>query len=122
MADNKQYVTQVQTNGNVLISEDVIAAIVAHAVTDVKGVVGLSTKPGADIAEFIGKKNWGKGIKIQVNADNEVSIDCNITISYGQSVVAIAKEVQVAIHTAVDELTGVTIAAVNINVCGIVRQ
>ena len=122
MADNKQYVTQVQTNGNVLISEDVIAAIVAHAVTDVKGVVGLSTKPGADIAEFIGKKNWGKGIKIQVNADNEVSIDCNITISYGQSVVAIAKEVQVAIHTAVEELTGVTIAAVNINVCGIVRQ
>ena len=122
MADNKQYVTQVQTNGNVLISEDVIATIVAHAVADVKGVVGLSTKPGADIAEFIGKKNWGKGIKIQVNADNEVSIDCNVTISSGQSVVTIAKAVQAAIQTAVEELTGVTIAAVNINVCGIVRQ
>ena len=122
MADNKQYVTQAQTNGNVLISEDVIATIVAHAVTDVKGVVGLSTKPGADIAEFIGKKNWGKGIKIFVNADNEVSIDCNVTVSYGQSVVSVAKDVQAAIHTAVEELTGVTIAAVNINVCGIVRQ
>lgn len=122
MADNKQYVKQVQTNGNVLISEDVIATIVAHAVTDVKGVVGLSTKPGADIAEFIGKKNWGKGIKILVNEDNEVSIDCNVTVSYGQSVVAVAKDVQAAIHTAVEELTGVTIAAVNINVCGIVRQ
>lgn len=122
MADNKQYVKQVQTNGNVLISEDVIATIVAHAVTDVKGVVGLSTKPGADIAEFIGKKNWGKGIKILVNEDNEVSIDCNVTVSYGQSVVSVAKDVQVAIHTAVEELTGVTIAAVNINVCGIVRQ
>ena len=122
MADNKQYVTHTQANGNVLISEDVIATIVAHAVTEVKGVVGLSTKPGADIAEFIGKKNWGKGIKIMVNADNEVSIDCNVTVSYGQSVVAVAKDVQVAIHNAVEELTGVVIAAVNVNVCGIVRQ
>ena len=34
----------------------------------------------------------------------------------------IAKAVQAAIHTAVEELTGVTIAAVNVNVCGIVRQ
>ncbi len=122
MADNKQYITHAQANGNVLISEDVIATIVAHAVTEVKGVVGLSTKPGADIAEFIGKKNWGKGIKILVNEDNEVSIDCNVTVSYGHSVVAVAKDVQAAIHNAVEELTGVVIAAVNVNVCGIVRQ
>ena len=125
MADNKQnkqYVTNVQTNGNVLISEDVIATIVAHAVAEVKGVVSLNTKPGADIAEFIGKKNWGRGIKILINADNEVSIDCNITVSYGQSVVTVAKDVQAAISNAVEELTGVVIAAVNVNVCGIVRQ
>ena len=122
MADNKQYVTHVQANGNVLISEDVIATIVAHAVTEVKGVVGLSTKPGADIAEFIGKKNWGKGIKILVSEDNEVSIDCNVTVCYGHSVVSVAKDVQAAIHDAVEELTGVVIAAVNVNVCGIVRQ
>lgn len=122
MADNKQYVTHAQANGNVLISEDVIATIVAHAVAEVKGVVSLNTKPGADIAEFIGKKNWGKGIKILVNAENEISIDCNVTVSYGQSVVSVAKDVQVAIHNAVEELTGVTIAAINVNVCGIVRQ
>ena len=122
MADNKQYITHAQANGNVQISEDVIATIVAHAVTEVKGVVGLSTKPGADIAEFIGKKNWGKGIKIYISEDNEVSIDCNVTVSYGQSVVSVAKDVQAAIHNAVEELTGVTIAAVNVNICGIVRQ
>ena len=122
MADNKQYVTHMHANGSVQISEDVIATIVAHAVTEVKGIVGLSTKPGADIAEFIGKKNWGKGIKIYISEDNEVSIDCNVTVSYGQSVVSVAKDVQAAIHNAVEELTGVTIAAVNVNVCGIVRQ
>ena len=122
MADNKQYVKQVQTNGNVLISEDVIATIVAHAVTDVKGVVGLSTKPGADIAEFIGKKNWGKGIKVLVAEDNSVSIDCNVTICYGQSVVAVANAVQDAVTSALESMAGLVISAVNVNVCGIVRQ
>ena len=122
MADNKQYVTQIQKNGNVLISEDVFASIVAHAVTDVKGVVGLSTKPGADIAEFIGKKNWGKGIKILVNEDNEVSIDCNVTVSYGQSVVDVAKAAQEAAVNAIESMTGLSIAALNVNVSSIVRQ
>ena len=31
MADNKHYITQVQENGNVMISEDVVTTIVAHA-------------------------------------------------------------------------------------------
>ena len=42
MAENKQYITQVQENGTVLISEDVIMTIVAHAVEEVEGVVGLN--------------------------------------------------------------------------------
>ena len=43
MAENKQYVTQIQDNGTVMISEDVIASIVAHTVNDVEGVAGLRT-------------------------------------------------------------------------------
>lgn len=122
MAENKQYITQVQENGSVMISEDVIATIVAHAANEVEGVVGLSIKTGADIAELIGKKNWGKGVKIVISEDNKLSIECNLTISYGQSVVAVAKAVQDAITNAVESMTGVEIVAVNVNVCGIVRQ
>lgn len=122
MAENKQYITQVQENGTVMISEDVISAIVEHAVTEVEGVIGLTSKPGADIAELIGKKNWGKGLKIAIGEDDKVCIDCNITVAYGQSVVAVAGAVQDAITTAVESMAGVSIAAVNVNVCGIVRQ
>lgn len=122
MAESKQYITQVQENGSVMISEDVIATIVAHAVNEVEGVVGLSVKTGADIAELIGKKNWGKGVKIIISEDDKLSIECNVTISYGQSVVAVAKAVQDAVTNAVESMTGVDILAVNVNVCGIVRQ
>ncbi len=122
MADNKQYITQQQDKGSVLISEDVIAAIVAHAAGEVEGVIGLSTKPGADIAEFIGKKNWGRGLKIAVLEDDSVTIDCNVNVSYGQSVVNVAAAVQVAVTNALESMAGIKINAVNVNVCGIVRQ
>ena len=122
MAESKQYVTQAQNNGTVMISEDVIAAIVAHAAGDVEGVVSLATKPGSDIADLIGKKNWGKGIKVLIAEDNAISIDCNVIICYGQSVVVVAKAVQEAVTNALEAMAGVVISAVNVNVCGIVRQ
>ena len=122
MAENKQYITQVQDNGTVMISEDVIAAIVAHAAQEVEGVVSLNVKPVADIADLIGKKNWGKGIKIMILDNNTVSIDCNLNISYGHSVVDVAKAVQESVTNALETMSGIEIANVNVNVCGIVRQ
>ena len=122
MAENKQYITQIQENGCLMISEDVIATIVAHAVNEVDGVVSLNTKPNADIVELIGKKSWGKGLKITIGQNDALTVDCNITVSYGQSVVAVAKAVQEAVSNALTSMAGVTIAAINVNVCGIVRQ
>lgn len=122
MAENKQYIMQTQEKGSVMISEDVIATIVEHAVGEVEGVAGLSVKAGADIAEFIGKKNWGKGIKIMIAEGNDLSIDCNVIVCYGQSVVNVANSVQEAITNAVESMVGTPIKSVNVNVCGIVRQ
>lgn len=122
MADNKQYITQVKENGSVMISEDVISTIVAHAVADVEGVAGLSVKPGADIVDLIGKKNWGKGLKVTISEDDTLTVDCNVIIAYGQSVVSVANAIQEAVTTALENMTAVKVSAVNVNVCGIVRK
>ena len=122
MADNKQYITKVQENGTVMISEDVIITIVSQAISEVEGVVGVSTKPGADIIDLLGKKNWGKGIRITFGQDNELSVDCNVVLAYGQSVVSVASAAQTAVCNAVESMAGVKVIAVNVNVCGIVRQ
>ena len=115
MAENKQYITQIQEGGNVMISEDVIATIVEHTLTDVEGVV----KGGSEI---VGKKSWGKGLRINIAENNSVSIGCNVIVSYGQSVVEIAQTVQAAVTTAVESVTGVKVTEVNVNVCGIHRK
>ena len=118
MAENKQYVTQIQDNGTILISEDVLASIITQAVKDVEGVVGLSTKPGADIADMIGKKNWGKGLRIVIAEDNSLTIDAVIYVKFGNPVVEVAKAVQSNIIDAVESTTGVTVRCVNVNVNG----
>lgn len=122
MADNKQYITQIQENGTIMVSEEVIAVIVTQAIKDVDGVVALNAKPGAPIADRIGVKNWGKGMKINIAEDNSLTIDCEIMIGYNQSVVAVAKAVQDAVTAALESMTGVKVNSVNINVCGIIRQ
>ena len=122
MAENKQYITQVQERGNVLISEDVIATIIENAIKDVEGVVGLSVKPGADIADMFGAKNWGKGMKIVIAEDNSITVDCDILIGYGQSVVAVAQSVQESVTSHLESMTGAKVTSVNVNVCGIIRQ
>ena len=113
MAENKQYITQSMENGSVLISEDVIATIVTHAVDEVEGVAGLNN---ATI------KNWGKGMRISISADNQLFIECNVIVIYGQSVFDAAKAVQAAISNAVLSMTGVEVCTVNVNVTGIVRK
>ena len=111
MAEYKRYITQVQENGNVMISEDVVSTIVAHAAEEVEGVDAL-----------VAKKNWGKSIKIVIGEANELIIDCNVTVKYGQSVVDVAKAVQEAVTVAVESMTGVKVTTMNVNVCGIGRQ
>lgn len=110
-----EYITQAQENGNVLISEDVIVAIIDHALTEVEGVV----KGGSEV---VGKKSWGKGVRINVAEDNSLTLGCNIVVCYGESVINVAKNVQEAVTTAVESVTGVTVTDIHVNVCGIVRK
>lgn len=121
MADNKQYITRQQDNGKIMISEDVVATIVLQAMSDIEGFTGLSTRPGADIAELI-RKNWGKGIKISISPANEVNVECDVLVKYGCNVVDTAREIQRSVTSEVESITGVKVGSVNVNVCGIVRR
>lgn len=117
MADNKQYITQNQENGTVLISEEVIATIVSNAVKDVEGVVSIGTAKTT-----LERKLLNKGLKIEISDDNEITVDCDIVVNYGTSVITVAKAAQDAAAAAVEAMTGIKPAAINVDVVGIVRQ
>ncbi len=120
MAEYKQYITQVLENGNVMISEDVIAAIINETIAEIEGIEGLAVKPVSEFADLIGM-NWGKGMKISIGEDNSVGIDCNVLVKFGYSVIDVAQNAQQAVTSAVEGTANVKVNHVNINICGIVR-
>lgn len=112
MAENKHYITQAQENGNVMISDQVLVNIISHAVGEVEDV-SLSGKPGM---------NWGKGIRVTIDEEDNVAVKVYITVTYNHSVTAAAVAVQESIRTALESMAGVSVTGVNVDVVGIVRQ
>ena len=60
-------------------------------------------------------------IKSTIDKGNELYIDCNVNICYGQNVVDVSNAAQEAVAAAVESIAGVKVARVNVNVCGIIR-
>lgn len=112
MAENKHYITQIQENGSVMISDQVLVNIIFQAVGEVEHVA-LSGKPGM---------NWGKGIRILIDEEDRVDVKVYINVSYGISVTDAADAVQESVRTALESMTGVTVNSVNVDVVGITRQ
>ncbi len=118
MSEAKEYLVQPVDKGTVNISEEVVAAIAALAISDVEGVYGLSSSFTADLAELLGRKNMAKGVKLTI--DNEVvTVECFVVIAYGSDIPAVAANIQDAVITAVESMTGLKVAAVNVDICGI---
>ena len=118
MADSKEYLIQGHEEGTILISDEVICTIAAAAVMEVEGVVSLNTNIGSDLAEMLGVKMLGKGIKLTVEESN-VTIECAVVLSYGYDVVEVAKNVQQSVKNAVESMTGFQVERVDVNVSAI---
>ena len=118
MSESKEYLVQQQENGNILISQEVVASVAALAVREVEGVYGLSMTAGFDISEILGKKNLRQGIRV-VFQEDEIEISCNLLVRMGSAVMTVAKNVQESIANEVASITGIRPARVNVNVCGV---
>lgn len=120
MADSKEYISRPDEMGNIHISEEVLAVIAAAAAHEVEGVGGLTANFGTDLAEqLLGKKNLTKGVRIQVGEDT-VTMELSILVKYGYTIPNVARAVQEAVIAAVEATSGLTVEAVNVNVCGVV--
>lgn len=119
MSENKEYVSRSDELGNIHISEEVLAGIAAAAALEVDGVSGLAANLGSDIAELLGgKKNLSKGVHITVEEES-VRVDVSILIKYGYTIIDVAKEVQNAVFSAIENTSGLTVECVNVHVLGV---
>ena len=114
MADGKEYISREGELGSVSISEEVLAVIAAAAAVDVEGV-------GRDLADPANRKALTRGVRLWVE-DERVSVDLPILVRYGYVVTDVARAVQDAVFSAVENTSGLEVAQVNVTVVGVSFQ
>ena len=74
-----------------------------------------------EVVEIIGKlgmKNLSKGVKVDV-LEGIVTVSLKLTLKYGYSIVEVSGKVQEKVKAAIENMTGLTVADVNIRVAGV---
>lgn len=104
--------------GKVEISPEVIEVIAGLAASEIEGISTLRGSFATDVAERFGKKNHGKGVKVELG-DGGVAIDVSVIAYYGISVPEVAIQVQKNIQQALETMTAITLESINVHVVGI---
>ena len=104
--------------GNVRIADEVICIIAGLATTEVQGVAGMSGGLVGGIADLLGKKNLSKGVNVNLG-DKQVAIDLHVILEYGISIPDVAMRIQEQVKEAVENMSGMQVAEINIYVEGI---
>lgn len=117
MAENKEYISREEELGHINISEEVLSAIAGAAALDVEGIAGLGAGLGADAA-VVNRKSLTRSVRLDMEND-EVSVGVAVLVKYGYVVPDVAREVQEAVKTAVENTSGLNVACVNVTVAGV---
>ncbi len=115
--ENIDSIEEVEQNG-IKIADDVISIIAGKAASEVTGVYSMAGGFAGGFTEVFGKKNFSKGIKIDVQ-DGVAKIDVNIIVEYGVRIPDVAFEIQNRVKKAVESMTGLKVSEVNVHVQGV---
>lgn len=105
--------------GTIKISDEVVSICAVNAALKTNGVYELSGGLIDNLSRnILGNEPPSKGIKISRDEQN-VEIDVFIIVDYEVKIPAVAWEVQVNVKNEVEQMTGLSVTAVNIHVQGV---
>ena len=105
--------------GSIRIADEVVSIIAGLAATEVDGIAGMSGGIAGGIAEMLGRKNFAKGVKVEVG-EKEAAVDLYIIVKYGVRIPDIALAVQENVKQAIETMTGLSVVEVNIHIQGVI--
>lgn len=104
--------------GEVKIADEVVAIIAALAATEVEGVASMAGNITNEVIGKLGIRNLSKGVKVDV-LEGVVTVTLALNIKYNYSIVDVTGKVQEKVKNAVENMTGLEVADVNIRVAGV---
>ena len=104
--------------GEVQIADEVVAIIAGLAATEVDGVDSMAGNITNELVGKLGMKNLSKGVKVEVTEEH-VSVNMALNLKYGYSIPDVCEKVQEKVKNAIENMTGLEVADVNIKVAGV---
>lgn len=103
--------------GDVYIDSAVIAKCAGITAIECFGIVGMAAVSMADgIVKLLKRDSLAKGINVEVNEKNEVTLNFHVIVAYGVSISAVADNLISNVQYQVEEITGLTVKKINIYV------
>jgi uncharacterized alkaline shock family protein YloU len=105
-------------HGKVEIAPEVIEVIAGIAASEVEGVAGMRGNFATGVVERLGKKNHGKGVKVELT-ESGITVDVYCLMKFGVSIPSVAQKIQDNIRQALLNMTALDAEEVNIHVVGV---
>ena len=102
--------------GSIQIEKGVVSTITSLAAADVDGIVGLVGK--FSFGDMLGRKDVDKGVLVAIEG-NRATINVEVTVEYGVNIYDVCHRLQRKVKDSVEEMTGLVVEMVNVNVRGI---
>ena len=121
MAKDERNIYTIQNDaskGEIKIADEVVAIIAALAATEVEGVASMAGNITNELIGKLGMKNLSKGVKVDV-LEGIVTVSLAMNLKYNYSIVEVSARVQEKVKNAIENMTGLEVADVNIKVAGV---
>lgn len=109
LADNK---------GEVVIADEVVAVIAGLAAMEVEGVASTAGDITKELISKLGGKQLAKGVKVDI-LEGVVTVAMVLNLKYGYNIMAVSSKVQEKVKAAIENMTELQVADVNVRVAGI---
>lgn len=104
--------------GEVQIADEVVAIIAGLAAMEVEGVSSMAGNATRELISKLGMKSLSKGVKVDV-LEGIVTVSLALNLKYGRNIKDTTMKVQEKVKAAIENMTGLTVADVNIRVAGV---
>ena len=106
--------------GGVVIESDVIAQYAGLAAIECFGIVGMAAVNVKDgLVKLLKKDYLNHGISVDIDENNEITLDFHVIISYGVSIATVSDNLMETVKYKVESFTGMTVKTMNIYVEGV---
>ena len=106
----------VESEDSLTFSNGVIEKIVALAMRDVPGVVGMKGGFINRVQDAFGVRDARRGVTVEVTPDSAVRVNVAVFIAYGSYAPQVFEDVKHAVVDAVSGMTGLEVAGVNLRI------